>query len=147
MSTSIIDNIDWVKYMEEYAVDEAELLKDGKHSKEWVRIKCRQAAMLALAECPHAYARLRAGRLSESDFAMTVCEMVMRLVRYSRYQSESNGNYQYTQFQPQSNAPGTDPSPRLFVSKADKTMLNGFSESRGSIGHISLGFDPSYGGA
>ena len=59
---------------------------------------------------------------------------------------ESNGSYSYTEHDPQQNQPGYDPSPRLFLSKAEKSILNGFAESAGTMSHISLGFDPGYGG-
>ena len=113
MSTAIIDNIDWLKYMRVYGSADADSFEE---------------------------------RLSESDFASVVCEMVLRVVRFNRFKTEANGSYSYTEHDPQQNQPGYDPSPRLFLSKAEKSILNGFSESAGTMSHISLGFDPGYGG-
>ena len=98
-----------------------------------------------MAECPNVYARLRRRRLSESDFAGVVCDMVLRLARQYKYNAESNGNYSYTRRDDQPVTPGYNPSPRLFVAKDEKAILTGYTSSQGG-GHISLGFDPGFGG-
>ena len=79
MSTTLIDNIDWLKYMRLNATGEPELFdKDTGFPDSWVKQQCRKAALLCMAECPNVYARLRRRRLSESDFAGVVCDMVLR---------------------------------------------------------------------
>lgn len=147
MSTAIIDNIDWLKYMRQNATGEPELFAKGTGFPDsWIRQQCRKAALLCVAECPNVVTRLRRRRLSEADFAGIVCDMVLRLARQYKYSAESNGNYSYTRRDDQPVPPGYNPSPRLFVAKHEKSILNGYAESQGSAGHISLGFDPGYGG-
>ena len=88
MSTTLIDNIDWLKYMRLNATGEPELFdKDTGFPDSWVRQQCRKAALLCMAECPNVYARLRRRRLSESDFAGVVCDMVLRLARQYKYKA------------------------------------------------------------
>lgn len=147
MSTTIIDNIDWLEHMRANATGEPELFaKDTGFPDSWVKQQCRKAALLALATCPTARTRLRKHRLSEADFAGVVCDMVLRLARQYKYKQESNGNYSYTRRDDQPVPPGYNPSPRLFVAKDEQAILNGYTVSQGSAGHISLGFDPGYGG-
>lgn len=145
MSTAIIDNIDWLKYMRVYGFADADSFEEHFDT-DWISAQCRKAALICLSECPIVRTRLKKGRLSESDFASVVCEMVLRVVRFNRFKTEANGSYSYTEHDPQQNQPGYDPSPRLFLSKAEKSILNGFAESAGTMSHISLGFDPGYGG-
>ena len=146
MSTTLIDNIDWLKYMRLNATGEPELFdKDTGFPDSWVKQQCRKAALLCMAEYPNVYARLRRRRLSESDFAGVVCDMVLRLARQYKYNAESNGNYSYTRRDDQPVTPGYNPSPRLFVAKDEKAILTGYTSSQGG-GHISLGFDPGFGG-
>ncbi|OZG68274.1 hypothetical protein [Bifidobacterium eulemuris] len=140
-----IENIDWLKHMRVAALVEPELF-DERLPTEWVLRECRLAAALAVSECPAASVRLRAGRLTEDEFAGVVCDMVMRVARWHRMKTESNGSYSYTEHDPQSNTPGYDPSPRLFISKGERALLNGYSGSSGRIGTISMGFDTGFGG-
>ena len=148
MSTTLID---WLKYMRLNATGEPELFdKDTGFPDSWVRQQCRKAALLCMAECPNVYARLRRRRLSESDFAGVVCDMVLRLARQYKYKAESNGNSMlstspHARGAAQPVAPGYNPSPRLFVAKDEKAILAGYTSSQGG-GHISLGFDPGFGG-
>ncbi|KAA8827246.1 hypothetical protein [Bifidobacterium myosotis] len=147
MSTTVIDNIDWLKYMRDNASGEPELFDPETGLPDsWVTQQCRKAALLCLAECPAVRSRLRRRRLSEADFAGVVCDMVLRLARQYKLKSESNGNYSYTRRDDQPVPPGYDPSPRLFLSKSERSILNGYAGSQGAAGHISLGFDPGYGG-
>ena len=145
MSTAIIDNIDCLKYMRVYGSADADAF-DGHFDNEWISAQCRKAALICLNECPIVRTRLKKSRLSERDFASVVCEMVLRVVRFNRFKTEANSSYSYTEHDPQQNQPGYDPSPRLFLSKAEKSILNGFAESSGTVSHISLSFDPGYGG-
>lgn len=92
--------------------------------------------------------RVRAAAQAEAErigFAGVVCDMVLRLARQYKYKAESNGNYSYTRRDDQPVAPGYNPSPRLFVAKDEKAILAGYTSSQGG-GHISLGFDPGFGG-
>lgn len=146
MSEPIIDRIDWIPYMRDAALAEPDLF-DNRLPERWIQRKCRQAALIALAECPAARTRLLRRRLSEEDFASVVCEMVLRVARQYRFKMESSGNYQYERRDDQPTPPGYDPSPRLFVSKAERSLLNGYGEGHSSAGIIHMGFDPGYGGA
>lgn len=144
MRTDVIDHIDWVEHMRVAASGEPELF-DGRLPEEWIVQKCRMAALICLTECPGVTVRLRRGRLSEADFAAVVCEMVLRVARWTGMRTESNGAYSYTRYDPQPNGPGLDPSPRLFLSKGERALLDGYGASHGMVGHVSLSLDPGYG--
>lgn len=61
MSTTLIDNIDWLKYMRLNATGEPELFdKDTGFPDSWVKQQCRKAALLCMAECPNVYAAAQA---------------------------------------------------------------------------------------
>jgi len=148
MSTAIIDNIDWIAYMKKFATADSELFTgdDAPYDEQWVTTRCRRAALRCLAVSPLVTIRLRKGRLSQEDFAQVVCEMVIRLAKSTQFKSETNGSYTYTRNDPQPDAPGYSPSPKLFVSKDDRAVLVGTENQAGGFSHISLGFDPGYGG-
>lgn len=92
MSTAIIDNIDWLKYMRVYGSADADSFEEHFDT-DWISAQCRKAALICLSECPIVRTRLKKGRLSESDFASVVCEMVLRVVRFNRFKTEANGSY------------------------------------------------------
>ena len=71
--------------------------------------------------------------------------MVLRIVRYRQFKTESNGSYGYTNFDAQDNPPGKDGSMNLYVSKREKALLEGHSDSVGPIGTVHPGLDRAYG--
>lgn len=149
MSTEIIDGIDWVSYMAEFATDaqDYELFREGDpYDAKWVSNQCRKAALLCINSYPVCRVRLRKGHLSERDFAQVCCDMVLRLARQRQYKSESNGSYSYTVADAQSVPPGYAPTPRLFISKDDKVILTGSLNATGGASALSLGFDKGFGG-
>lgn len=138
-----VDSIDWMRYMKVSLLDQPELAE--QYPNEWVKSRCRIAAEMALTESSNAQPRLDSGDLSEETFAYVVCSMVIRVMRWRRLKSESNGNYQYTEHDPQPNPPAYDSSPNLYVSKREKQLLDGYAEGRGPIGTVGLGLNRIYG--
>lgn len=51
MSTAIIDNIDWLKYMRVYGSADADSFKEHFDT-DWISAQCRKAALICLSECP-----------------------------------------------------------------------------------------------
>lgn len=51
MSTAIIDNIDWLKYMRVYGSADADLFEEHFDT-DWISAQCRKAALICLSECP-----------------------------------------------------------------------------------------------
>lgn len=140
----LVNRIDWLASMRVQALGEPELF-DGRLPDAWIVAQCRKAAVYALTECPRAIRRLRDGRLSDDVFAGVVCDMVLRMARQYRYKLESSGNYQYQRPDPQPvDSTGYDPSPKLYLTKADRTLLNGGSQSA-SYGHFTMNLDRGYG--
>lgn len=136
-------DIDWLEYMRINLLDQPGLA--DAYPNAWILLKCRVAAELALTSSSNAEPRLNSGDLSEELFAYVVCSMVIRVMRWSRYKTESNGNYQYEEHDPQANSPGYDASPNLYVSKREKQLLDGYAEGRGPIGTVGMGVNRIYG--
>lgn len=135
--------IDWLKWMRVNLLDDPGLA--GSYPNEWILSRCRIAAEMAVAESSNTEPRLRSGDLSEETFAYVVCSMVIRVMRWHRLKTESNGNYSYTEHDPQPNPPGYDASPNLYVGKREKQLLDGYAEGRGPIGTVGVGVQRIYG--
>ncbi|KFI66539.1 hypothetical protein [Bifidobacterium magnum] len=139
-----VDQIDWVEWMRIYALDDPDLFTE-RYPVEWVCAMCRIASRMALTEAFEAQTRLDDGTLSEETFAYVCCMMVLRVVRYRRFKSESNGTYTYTNADPLPNDPGKDASPNLYLSKREKTLLQGYLDGHGPMGTVHTGLDRMYG--
>ena len=138
-----VDGIDWKKYMQLELVDDRRLA--DRYSNEWIAHKCRVAANMALTCSPNVEPRLNNGYLDEETFAYVVCQMVIRVMRWTDLKSETNGSYTYENRDPQDNPPPYDASPNLYVSKREKQMLDGYAEGHGPVGTIGLGLSRIYG--
>ncbi|NEG55465.1 hypothetical protein [Bifidobacterium platyrrhinorum] len=138
-----VASIDWLKWMQVNLLDQPGLA--DAYPNEWILSRCRVAAEMAVTESSNTEPRLQSGDLSEETFAYVVCSMVIRVMRWSRFKTESNGNYSYTEHDPQSNPPGYDASPNLYVSKREKQLLDGYADGRGPIGTVGLGVQRIYG--
>lgn len=143
MSSSIASGIDWKKYMQLELVDDRRLA--DRYSNEWVIHKCRVAANMALACSPNVEPRLNNGYLDEETFAYVVCQMVIRVMRWTDLKSETNGSYTYENRSPQDNPPSYDASPNLYVSKREKQLLLGYDEGNGPIGTVFVGVNRIWG--
>ncbi|NMM93874.1 hypothetical protein [Bifidobacterium oedipodis] len=137
-----VKSIDWLKWMRVNLLDQPGL--SDRYPVEWIQSRCRVAAEMALTSSNAAAVRLASGDLSEETFAYVVCAMVIRVMRYSTLKSESNGVYQYERRDDQSNPPGYDASPNLYVSKREKQLLDGYAEGRGPIGTVGMGVNRIY---
>lgn len=138
-----VDGIDWMKHMQVSLLDQPGLA--DAYPNEWVKSRCRIAAEIALTESGNAEPRLNSGDLSEDTFAYVVCSMVIRVMRWHRLKSESNGNYSYEEHDPQPNPPAYDASPNLYVSKREKQLLDGYAEGHSPVGTIGVGLSRIYG--
>lgn len=138
-----VASIDWTKWMQVNLLDQPDLA--DRYPNEWILSRCRVAAEMAVTESSNTEPRLQSGDLSEETFAYVVCSMVIRVMRWHRFKTESNGNYSYTEHDPQSNPPGYDASPNLYVSKREKQLLDGYSAGRGPIGTVGMGVQRIYG--
>lgn len=138
-----VSNIDWLDWMRINLLDEPQLA--DRYPNEWILLKCRVAAEMALTESSNAEPRLQSGDLSEETFAYVVCSMVLRVMRWHWLKSESNGNYSYTMQDPQPNSPAYDSSPNLYVGKREKQLLDGYAEGRGPMGTVGMGLQRIYG--
>jgi hypothetical protein len=116
--------IDYVKWMRIFAQTSPEDFKDRLGS-EWVQEMCLTAADRAFAECPSARYRYANGALSERLFASVVCGMVLRVARWRRIKTESNGAYVHTDYEPHQVSPGYESSPDLFITSKEKSVLEG----------------------
>lgn len=141
--TGRIDGIDWLAWMRVNLLDEPGLA--DRYPNEWILSRCRVAAEMALTESSNALPRLESGDLSEETFAYVVCSMVMRVMRWTPFKSESNSAYSYTNRDPQPNPPAYDASPNLYVGKREKQLLDGYAEGRGPIGTVGMGLQRIYG--
>lgn len=137
-----VDSIDWLEWLRVNALDQPDLLLDG-FPNAWLENMCLVALDMIEVETPDAVPRLQAGDLKERTLAYVVCQMVLRVVRYRQFKTESNGSYQYTNFDPQDNPPGKDGSPNLYVSKREKALLEG--SSIGPFGTMHMELDRAYG--
>ena len=136
--------IDWLSHMLQHAQTTPEVF-DGRLGEEWIIRECETAKEIAFTECPDAEYRYEQGDLSENLLAYVVCQMVLRVIRYTPLQGESNGSYTYDRKDDQSNPPSYDASPNLYVSKAEKELLNGKDSSRRKIGSVGMGLHRVYG--
>lgn len=143
MSSSIASGIDWKKYMQLELVDDRRLA--DRYSNEWIAHKCRVAANMALTCSPNVEPRLNNGYLDEETFAYVVCQMVIRVMRWTDLKSETNGSYTYENRDPQDNPPPYDASPNLYVSKREKQLLLGYEDGNGPIGTVFVGVNRIWG--
>lgn len=137
-------DIDFMKWLRINALDQPDILI-SKYPNEWLLNKLLVANDMIQVECPDTVSRLQNGYLSERSYAYVACQMVLRVVRWRQFKSETNGSYTYTNVDPQSNPPGTDGSPNLYVSKREKALLNGYGEDSVPMGTMSMGLDRAYG--
>lgn len=138
-----VNGIDWLEHMRVMLLDQPELA--DRYPNEWIRMRCRIAAEMALNESGNAQPRLDSGDLSEETFAYVVCSMVLRTMRWTRFKTESNGSYSYTQHDPQPDPPAYDASPNLYVSKRERQLLDGYVSGRGPVGTVGVGVQRIYG--
>lgn len=139
-----VDDFDWVEAMKLNALPYRDLLSDDRYPRAWIENTCRQAAFKCFGET-NAAKRLDSGTLDPSTFEYVCCSMVLRLIRYRMVQSESNGSYDYTLKDDQSNPPGYDASPNLYISSSERNLLNGSPSNRGHAGSIRMGLGRVYG--
>lgn len=139
-----LDSIDWLEWLRVNALDQPDLLLD-RFPNAWLENQCMIAADMIQVECQDAVPRFQAGLLKERTLGFVVSQMVLRVVRYRQFKTESNGSYQYTNFDAQENPPGMDGSKNLYVSKREKALLEGHSDSMGPMGTIHVGLDRAYG--
>lgn len=139
-----VDDFDFNAAMQVYVLPYRDSYSSERFPKEWLGRMCRNAASLAFAQT-HASQRLDSGDLDPDTFEYVVCQMVLRVIRYTPLQSESNGSYTYDRKDDQSNPPSYDASPNLYVSKAEKELLNGKDSSRRKIGSVGMGLHRVYG--
>lgn len=144
MAAPVFKGIDWLHWMRVYALNDPGLF-DQRLPNEWIVAECEMAVDIALTECPFLSYRARKGWISEATFAGIICGMVLRVARWQRFKTESNGVYSYTEHDPQSLPPGYDASPSLYLSKREKSLLEGSSSSGGPIGTVHMGLDRLYG--
>lgn len=137
-------DIDFMKWLRLNALDQPDVLI-SRYPNEWLLNQLLVASEKIQVECPDAVPRLQAGYLSERAYAYVACQMVLRLVRWKQFKSETNGSYTYTNNDPQPNPPGTDGSPNLYVSKQEKALLNGHGDDSSPMGTMSMGLDRAYG--
>lgn len=139
-----IDSIEWIEWLQIYALDQPDLVI-GRFPKKWLMNMCDVALQMCKAECPNCAPRYQKGYLKEQTVAFVVCQMVLRVVRFRQYKTETNGVYTYTNFDPQDNPPMKDGSSNLYLSKRERALLNGYSEDSTPIGTIEMGLDRAYG--
>lgn len=141
-----LDRFDFVSAMRVYALPYRALgvADPERFPKEWVTRMCHNAAGLVFASTNAEY-RLKRGKLSEDTFMYVCCQMVLRVMRYSPLSGETNGSYTWSGKDDQSNPPGYDASPNLYVSKAEKALLDGASSDRGPVGTIGMDLNRVYG--
>lgn len=139
-----IDSIDWLKWLRVNALDQPDLLLD-RFPNAWLLNECGVAADMVQAECQNVAPRYQNGLLKERTLGYVVSQMVLRVVRYRQFKTESNGSYSYTNFDAQNNPPGKDGSMNLYVSKREKALLEGHSDSMGPMGTVHMGLDRAYG--
>ena len=139
-----VDDFDWIEAMKVNALPYRDLFKTGRFPNEWVENTCRQAAFKCFSET-NAARRLDSGDLDPSSFEYVCCSMVLRIIRYKMVESESNGSYDYTLKDDQSNPPGYDASPNLYLSSSERSLLDGGTSKRGRFGCVGMGVNRIYG--
>lgn len=137
-----VDDFDFVTAMRTYLLPYPSLAE--RFDSAWIEQMCYQAGNLVFAET-NASVRLDDGLLSEDTFAFVVCQMVLRVMRYSEFSRETNGSYTYARKDDQVNTPSYDASPNLYVSKNERALINGKSAGRGIVGTAGLGLHRVYG--
>lgn len=137
-------SIDYLKWMRVFAQTSPEDF-DGRLDTDWITTMCRTAEAYAFATCPAAPSRFNDESLSEDTLAYVVCEMVLRVARWQKTKQESNGTYNYTDYEPHSSPPGYDSSPNLFMTAPEKALLEGTTEDSGPMGTVQMGLDRIWG--
>lgn len=118
-----IDAVDWAAEMEEEGLGSPELFSYENFDPAWLTRKCRQAVDVIDVKCPDARQNIIDGVIPASLYIQVVCEMVMRVCRYTRLKTESNGTYSYTNESPMAAPPSFESSPDLFVSSRQEALL------------------------
>lgn len=137
-----VDDYDYMETMRTLLLPYPQLA--DRYDRGWQEAMCRQAGLLALAQT-NAGNRLDDGTLDPNTFTFVVCQMVLRVMRYTPFQGETNGSYTYDLKDDQSNPPGYDASPNLYLSKNERTLLDGTVPGRGKVGTIGIGLHRIYG--
>lgn len=127
--------IDWLSQMRQHAQTSPEIF-DGRLDTDWITRECETAREIVFAECPDAEYRYQQGDLSETLLAYVVCQMVLRVARWTMYRTESNGQYQYTTDSPIRTPSGMDMSANLWVTDRERALLEGNSNGRGPMGTV-----------
>lgn len=137
MPSDPIEGIDWIQQMRLWGEESPESFSE-RLPQNWIKAQCRVAARLALASGPSAKDDLADGKLQEETFSYVVCQMVLRKARYQAMKSENDGSYQYTNVGPQQADGGYSPSPNLYISKTERTLLAGQDGDRTPLGSVSM---------
>lgn len=140
-----IDQIDWLKWMRVKDNSGWDIFEGNHLTDEWVLDKCETACEECFQLVPEAKIRYENGRLSERILAEVVCQMVLRVARWTQFKSESDGSYSYTNQDESGNPPAYEASPTLKPTKHEKDLLRGFDEQSAPMGTVRMGLDRVYG--
>lgn len=127
--------IDWLSHMLQHAQTTPEVF-DGRLGDEWIISECETAKEIVFAESPDAEYRYEQGDLSENLLAYVVCQMVLRVARWTLYKTESNSQYQYTMDTPVRTPSGYDMSSNLWLTDRERGLLEGNANGQGPMGTI-----------
>lgn len=141
-----VEAVDWLHYMKIYGGNTPEVFKE-RLSKEWIVEHCLTACDVAFAECPSVEYRLATGAMRERTFIYVICSMVLRVARWDRRKSESNGAYSRVDQIMDTTQPGWEISPDLHVTKKERALLDGDNDDDGTHVRFALtmGLDRVYG--
>lgn len=144
MASDPIEGINWLDQMRLWGEESPESFS-GRLPERWIEAQCRVAARLALTLVPSAESDLSRGKLKEETFSYVVCQMVLRKARYQTIRSESDGIYQYSNNAPQQADGGYSPSPNLYLTKAERALLEGKDTDRSPVGSVGMGVERIWG--
>lgn len=129
--------IDWLAEMRQHAANSPEIFID-RLDENWIVTECEIAQKIAFRECPDAQYQYENGDLDDGILAYVVCQMVLRVARWTLRKTESNGQSTYTLDSPARLPSGVEMSPNLWVTNRERELLEGKSD-RGPIGTIWAG--------
>ncbi|KFI57521.1 hypothetical protein [Bifidobacterium cuniculi] len=135
---------DWLEHMRLYAGNTREVF-DNRLDDKWIKGHCLTACDIAFQECPSAEVFLESGKLPKRVFCYVVCCMVLRVARWTRVKTESNGAFQRTDQTMETNQPGWEISPDLMVTSKERSLLNCEPKGRSAFGSVSMGLNRVYG--
>lgn len=143
MSTPV-DSVDWLKWMRLKDGSGWDIFSGNNLSDDWVLDKCETACEECFELVPEAQQRWDTGRLSERMLAEVVCQMVLRVARWTQFKSESDGSYTYTNQDESGTPPAFDASPNLKPTKHEMALLRGYGDDA-PTGTVRMGLDRVYG--